>query len=269
MASGPLSGRRIVVTRSQTQAATLTALLRAEGAEVIEFPTIRIGPPPDYAPCDRAIDRIGEYRWIVFTSQNGVTAFLERLRVRGRGTDALRSARMAAIGPATARALQVHGLRVSLAPGEFVAEALVDAFAAAGAEPIRGARILMPRALEARDVLPAGLRAQGAVVDVIPVYRIEVEHAQDHQARRRLQAGEADVLTFTSPSTARNFVEVLGADAADVAGRSLVACIGPVTAAAARDCGLTVGLVAERYTIPGLVAALRGRLGRTAPIPDR
>ena len=87
MASGPLSGRRIVVTRSQTQAATLTALLRAEGAEVIEFPTIRIGPPPDYAPCDRAIDRIGEYRWIVFTSQNGVTAFLERLRVRGRGGD--------------------------------------------------------------------------------------------------------------------------------------------------------------------------------------
>ncbi len=268
-AAGPLSGRRIVVTRCRSQAASLTALLQAEGAEVIEFPTIRIAPPPDYTACDRAIDHIREYRWIVFTSQNGVAAFLDRLRVRGRGTDALGSARMAAIGPATARALQARGLRASLAPREFVAEALVDAFAAPGAEPIRGARLLVPRALEARCVLPDGLRALGAVVDVIPVYRIEVEHAQDGVARRRLQAGEADALTFTSPSTARNFVAVLGAEAADVAGRSLVACIGPITAAAARDCGLTVGLVAERYTIPGLVAALRGRLGPgAAPAPD-
>ena len=268
-AGGPLSGRRIVVTRCQTQAAILTALLQAEGAEVIEFPTIRIAPPPDYTACDRAIDHIREYRWIVFTSQNAVAAFVDRLRVRGGGTDALGSARMAAIGPATARALQAHGLRVSLAPQEFVAEALVDAFAAPGAEPIRGARVLVPRALEARGVLPNGLRALGAVVDVIPVYRIEVEHAQDRAARRRLQAGEADVVTFTSPSTVRNFVAVLGAEAADVADRSLVACIGPVTAAAARDCGLTVGIVAERYTIPGLVAALRGRLGRVAPAQDR
>ena len=268
-AARPLSGRRIVVTRSQTQAGTLTALLQAEGAEVIEFPTIRLAPPPDYAACDQAIDRIGEYRWIVFTSQNGVAAFLDRLRARGGGTDALASARMAAIGPATARALQAHGLRVSLAPREFVAEALVDAFATRSAEPIRGARVLVPRALEARGVLPDGLRALGAVVDVIPVYRIEVEHAQDRAARTRLQNGEADVLTFTSPSTARNFVAVFGGQAADVAGRSLVACIGPVTAAAARGCGLTVGLVAERYTIPGLVAALRGRFGRAAPAPDR
>jgi uroporphyrinogen-III synthase len=267
-ATGPLSGRRIVVTRSQTQAAALTALLEAEGAEVIEFPTIRIAPPPDYAACDRAIDHIGGYRWIVFTSQNAVAAFLDRLRMRGRGTDALGSARMAAIGPATARALQSHGLRVSLAPQEFVAEALVEAFAAPDAESIRGARVLVPRALEARGVLPDGLRALGAVVDVIAVYRIEVERAQERAARRRLQAGEADVLTFTSPSTARNFVAVLGAEAADVAGRSLVACIGPVTAAAARDCGLTVDLVAERYTIAGLVAALRGRLGRAAPAQD-
>jgi hypothetical protein len=137
-------------------------------------------------------------------------------------------------------------------------------------DPRRPARCkLTGWALEARGVLPDGLRALGAIVDVIPVYRIEVEHAQDRAARRRLQAGEADVLTFTSPSTARNFVAVLGAQAANVAGRSLVACIGPVTAAAARDCGLTVGLVAERYTIPGLVAALRGRLGRAAPAQDR
>ena len=267
-ATGPLSGWRIVVTRCQTQAAILTALLQAEGAEVIEFPTIRVAPPPDYAACDRAIDHIREYRWIVFTSQNAVAAFVDRLRVRGGGTDALGSARMAAIGPATARALQAHGLRVSLAPQEFVAEALVEAFAAPGAEPIRGARVLVPRALEARGVLPNGLRALGAVVDVIPVYRIEVEHAQDRAARRRLQAGEADVVTFTSPSTVRNFVAVLGAEAADVADRSLVACIGPVTAAAARDCGLTVGLVAERYTIPGLVDALRARLARAATTSD-
>jgi uroporphyrinogen III methyltransferase / synthase len=269
MMPGPLSGRRIIVTRSRMQAGSLGALLQAEGAEVIEFPTIRIAPPPDFTACDRAIARIAEYRWIVFTSQNGVGAFLERLRASGRGTDALASALLAAIGPATARALEAHGLGVTLAPKEFVAEALVDAFAACSEESIRGARVLLPRALEARSILPEGLRALGAAVDVVPVYRVEVEHEQDRRAWRRLLAGEADALTFTSPSTVRGFVKVLGADATGIAGRTLVACIGPITAAAAGDCGLAVGLVAKRYTIPGLVAALRAHLGSAASAAGR
>ncbi|HKV44171.1 MAG TPA: uroporphyrinogen-III synthase, partial [bacterium] len=228
-----------------------------------------------YAEADRAIDRLGDYRWIVFTSQNGVAAFLDRLRVRGGSLRALEHHALAAIGPATTGALRARGLRVDLAPTEFIAEALVEAFAGgSSAGPgrhtrLRGARVLLPRALEARSVLPEGLRALGALVDVVPVYRTEAERAQSPAVRRRLLDGEVDAVTFTSSSTVRGFVEVLGPEAPRVAGRALIACIGPVTAATARECGLPVGVVARDYTIPGLVAALRERLGRAVPAADR
>lgn len=268
-AHGALAGRRIVVTRSRTQVGPLKALLEAEGAEIVEFPTIRIVPLDDYSEVDRALDRLGDYQWIVFTSQNGVAAFLDRLRGRGGDLRALAGLHLAAIGPATAHALVARGLRVDLAPGEFVAEALVEALAGGGRARLHGARVLVPRALEARTVLPEGLRARGAVVDVVPVYRTETERAQPPQAWRQLLDGPVDAITFTSSSTVRNFVEVVGPEAPGIAGRALVVCIGPVTAATARECGLLVGLVARAYTIPGLVAALRERLGRAVPAPDR
>jgi len=259
-ARGPLAGRRIIVTRSRRQAGILSTLLEAEGAVVVEFPTIRIAPPADYAAVDRAIARLDQYRWVVFTSQNGVAAFLGRLRACGLGPAALGRLRVAAIGPATAGALQAQGLRVDLAPAEFVAEALVDAFAG---ERLEGARILLPRALEARRVLPDGLRARGATVDAVPVYRVEAERGQDPETWRQLLDRGGDAVTFTSPSTVRNFVEVVGSHLPKVVAGALIACIGPVTAATARECGLGVGVVARSYTIPGIVAALREALGRT------
>ncbi len=256
-----LSGRRIVVTRSRAQAGALRELLEAEGAEVIDFPTIRTSPPADYMPVDQAIACLDEYRWIVFTSQNGVAVFVDRMRTLGRNPQTLSGARLAAIGPGTTRALEAHGLQVDLAPGEFRAEALVAAF---GREELRGARVLIPRAEDARAVLPDGLRRLGAIVDVVPVYRTEVEREQAPEIRRRLLDGTVDAVTFTSSSTVRNFVTLLGPDAGPALRGALVACIGPVTAATARELGLHVGVVAETYTIPGLVAALRSALGSPA-----
>jgi uroporphyrinogen III methyltransferase/synthase len=268
-ADRPLFGRRIVVTRSRVQAHRLSVLLEAAGAEVIEVPAIRIVPPDDYGPVDRAIERLAEYRWAVFTSQNAVTAFMDRVGQRGGDAAALSTVRIASIGPATARALLEHGLRPAVAPGRFVAEALVEAFARERADDVRGARVLLPRAAEARAVLPDGLRALGASVDVVPVYRVEMEREQDLGAWRRLLHGPVDAVTFTSPSTVRHFVELAGPEGPRVLDAAIIACIGPVTAAAARELGLSPGVIAETYTIPGLVEALRGRLGRAFSSADR
>jgi len=256
-AAGALAGRCVVVTRARAQAGVLRALLEDEGAQVVEFPTIRLVPPEDVAPLDRAIARLPEYGWVVFTSRNGVDACCDRMRALRHPPEELRVARLAAIGPGTAAALRAAGLGVDLAPTEFRAEALVAAFAAVD---LRDVRVLLPRAAAARDVLPDGLRSRGAIVDVVAAYRTEVERAHAPEARRRLLQGSVDAVTFTSSSTVRSFVELLGPDAGRLLRGALVACIGPVTAATARELGLHVGLVAEHYTIPGLVEALRAAL---------
>ncbi len=253
-----LRGRRIVVTRARAQAGSLRDLLEYEGAEVIDFSTIRLLPPADFAPVDQAIMRLGEYHWVIFTSQNGVAAFADRMRELGQDPQMLRDLRVAAIGPGTGRALEGCGLRVDLEPAEFRAEALVAAFAR---QDLRGARVLLPRAAEARGVLPEGLRRCGAAVDVVAVYRTELERRHSPAVRRHLLVGTVDAVTFTSSSTVRNFVTLLRPDMGRTLRSVLVACIGPVTAATARDLGLNVGVVAETYTIPGLVAALRAALG--------
>ena len=263
--SRPLAGRRIVVTRARAQVGTLRAMLEADGAEVVEFPTIRIAPPEDLAPLDGAIARLAEYGWIVFTSRNGVAALCDRMRALGCDLGVLRGVRLASIGPGTADALRSAGLPVDLAPAEFRAEALVETFAGVD---LRGVRVLLPRAAVARDALPDGLRAHGALVDVVPAYRTEVEREHALEVRRRLVAERVDAVTFTSSSTVRNFVELLGADAGRVLDATLVACIGPVTAASARSCGLRIGLVADHYTMMGLVAALRAALGGVARSTD-
>jgi len=265
----PLCGRRIVVTRARAQAHRLSALLEADGAEVIEVPAIRIVPPDDYGPVDRAIERLAEYRWVVFTSQNAVTAFVDRLVLRGRQASLLGALRIASIGPATAQALFQYGLRPALSPDRYVAEALVDAFAHERPEEVRGARVLLPRAAAARAVLPDGLRALGASVDVVPVYRVEIECEHDPGAWAHVFHGTVDAVTFTSPSTVRHFVELAGAEGSRVLDAAIVACIGPITAAAAREVGLSVGLIAETYTIPGLAKSLRGRFGRAVSAADR
>ncbi len=252
--SRPLSGRRVVVTRARAQAGPLRALLEAEGAEVVEFPTIRIAAPDDPGPLDAAIARLQEYAWVVFTSQNAVAALCDRMRALEAGAKRLRSVHVAAIGPGTAGALRAAGLRVDLAPAEFRAEALVQAFAGTD---LRRARVLLPRAAAARDALPAGLRAQGAIVDVVPAYRTDVERSHAPEVRWRLLHERLDAVTFTSSSTVRNFAELVGTDAPRLLGATVVACIGPVTAETARDLGFPVGTVARDYTLRGLVEALR------------
>lgn len=246
----PLAGRTVVVTRPRAQAAGFVEALEALGAAVVEFPTIRIEAPADPEPLARAASGAGGYDWIVFTSVNGVERFWDALRAAGGGADALDGVRVCAIGPATAGALEVRGVRPDVVPAEHVAEAVVAALEEAA--DLRGARVLLPRAAVARDVLPDGLRTRGAEVDDVAAYRTIPDGRGADALRRRLDRGEVDWVTFTASSTVRSFAELVGTEV----GRARVASIGPVTSATARALGLPVHVEAERYTIPGLTAAL-------------
>lgn len=245
MAAEALSGKRIVVTRARDQAGELATKLRALGAEAIEFPTIEIRPAKDYGPLDEAAARLASYDWLIFTSANAVRFFQSRADLRSV------RARICAIGPATRRAIEKLQLKVDLMPAEYVAESLVEAFAA---EDLAGKRILLPRAAVARDVVPAELARRGAHVDVVEAYRTVVPDQAPALARTIFSgARKPDWITFTSSSTVSNFVAAAGAEA--LAGVQ-VASIGPVTTATARKHGIAVTVEAETYTADGLVAAI-------------
>jgi len=245
----PLFGRGIVVTRPEAQAEGLAELLRAQGARVIPFPVIRIAPPESWVPLDQALDKLETYPWIVFTSANGVSSFFRRLRERGRDIRDLKGIRIATIGPATAAAVGALGIRVDLVPEEFISEGVVRAFAG---ENLRGCRILLPRAEEARDVIPEGLEKMGAEVDVVTAYRTVRSDRDAAELLPLFAGGKVDVITFTSPSTVTHFLGIMGPDFR-LPSKVRIACIGPVTAAAAQNAGLTVDILQERYTIPELV----------------
>ncbi len=255
--SRPLFGRRIVITRARAQAGTLAALLEERGAEVIAFPTIAIVPPADPAALERAVAAAAGYDWILFTSANGVRVFFERFAAAGRDVRELTPVRLAVIGPETAAELGRRLLRPAILPDDYRAEGLLAALAA---EDLRGRRVLLPRAAGARTILPETLAARGAVVDEVIAYRAVAPADTDVAGlRAALAAGAVDALTFTSSSTVRNFVDLIGAD--DVArlitkGRPAIACIGPVTAETARELGLHVAMMPASYTVPALAAAL-------------
>ena len=268
----PFLGRRILVTRAQSQAADLSRALAELGAIPVELPAIRFEPPEDTAPLDTAIDRLDSYAWVIFTSANGVDRFCEHLRDRGRGPRDLARAHLVAIGDGTARALQRWDLTADIVPERFIAEAVVERLAR---EDLSGARVLIPRAAEARDVLPRELTRLGAAVDVVPVYRT-VAASPDPAVLAMLAAGEIDVVTFTSSSTVTNLLALIGnaergtrnaEQRTGPLGGALVACIGPITAQTAREHGLRVDLVAEEHSIPGLVAALAAWATRTRQEP--
>ncbi|HEX6535491.1 MAG TPA: uroporphyrinogen-III C-methyltransferase [Gemmatimonadaceae bacterium] len=248
----PLSGTRVVVTRARTQASELAASLRALGADVIEAPAIRI-EPLDAAPLRAAIEALGDYDWVVLTSQNAVQLLWRELRALGRDARALAGARIAVVGPATAEALRAVGLEPDVVPARFVAEGVVEALRAR--DDVRGARALFVRAETARDVLPAELRAMGARVDEVAVYRTVSDPEGARAARDALDRGEVDVVTFTSGSTVRFFVEALGGSAA-LAARARVVTMGPVTSETARALGVRVDVEAREATIPALVEAV-------------
>ena len=255
----PLFGRKVVVTRARTQAGELSAALEKLGAEVHEFPTIEIGPPDDFGPLDAAIRDLDSFGLIVFTSVNGVEAFLKRLQFHGFDLRAIpRDAKVAAIGPATAQRIERAGLRVDVIPEEYRAEVLIEAL---GAHPLAGERVLIPRAKVAREVLPEKLREAGAEIIVPPAYESVPSSEGKEELSLRLRSGETDCVTFTASSTVENFVGAFGAEeAARLLSETRVACIGPITADTARKHGLRVDAVAREYTIPGLIEAVTGLL---------
>jgi uroporphyrinogen III methyltransferase/synthase len=261
----PLFGRSIVVTRSRAQAPAFTKRLHDLGADVRAFPAIECVAPESYAALDAAIDQLSGYDWVVFTSVNGVERFFERLQQcmpAGRPADAraLAGARIATIGPATAAYLRTFGLIPDAVPttyrGEAVCEAMQQVCAAAGTS-LDGARVLLPRAQVARQALPDLLRQAGAQVDVVPAYQTVAPHGPiADDLAQALRDGTVDAVTFTSSSTVRNLLTMLGDDAATLLAGCELFSIGPVTSATLRQAGLSRIHEAQVYTIDGLIACL-------------
>ncbi len=251
----PLSGKRIVVTRTRKQAGALTNQLRALGADVLELPTIRIEPPTDLREFGELVQDAHMYDWIVFTSPNGVDAFFAMFFKLYDDAREIGGAKIAAIGPATAQRVRDFHLHVDLQPEESVAEAVVREFHKQGG--VENLRILLVRAERARDVLPRELSKLGAIVDEAFAYRTVPETRDLTGARRRFLEEGADLITFTSSSTVENFL-ALGLAWPK---RMRVASIGPITSKTAHDSGLKIDLEARRHDIEGLVEAIRRFFG--------
>lgn len=246
----PLFGKRVLITRPAKASAEFAQQLWESGAEPVLAPTIAIGPPDDPAPAITAVARVRDYAWVVFTSRNGVDAFFAILGAGGKDARAFGDAKVAAIGPQTAAALTAHGIRVDFVPDVYVNEAI-----AAGLETrtVTGDRLLVFRAQEARDVLQDTLRAAGRTVDTVAAYKTRYVDEPDLRAK----AERADIVTFTSASTVHGFVRNVADAPALLAGKA-VAAIGPITAAAARQLGIRVDIVAEEFTVEALLRALEG-----------
>jgi uroporphyrinogen III methyltransferase/synthase len=253
-AVNPLAGKRIVVTRARAQAGALAERIEELGGEVIEFPTIDIQPPENFAAFDAAIAKIESYDWLFFTSVNSVEPFLSRLRQVGKDKDRLAKLQIGAIGSETAKKLASAGMKCCLVPERFQAEGILDAI---NAESMRGKRVLIPRAAEAREVLPETLRAWGASVDVVSAYRTVVPATAVAPLVDLLKQGKVDVITFTSSSTVRNFVQLFdNRRINEIGDGAAIACIGPITAQTVAELGGQVDIIAREFTIAGLVDAI-------------
>ncbi len=249
----PLFGKRIVVTRSRSQASKLVQILDAKGAMCHEIPTIAIAAPSDdFAGLDLGIAQIESYDWLVLTSQNGVQCFFDRLFAKGKDVRALGKAKVACIGPVTAKALQAYGLRADCVPSDYKAE---DLLAEMKKSLKPGEKIFIPRAKEARGILPEGLRAAGAFVDVAEAYRTEADTAHRAALLDLLEKREVDIITFTSSSTVRNLMTLIRGKETLLSGVTL-ACIGPITADTCREYGFAPAIISDVYTIDGLVEAI-------------
>jgi uroporphyrinogen-III synthase len=252
----PLEGWRILVSRAREQAGALSVGLRALGAEVYEIPFIEIRPPRSYKSLDESLKLIGEYEWLILTSVNGVRAMFERMAKLNIPKRVLAHINIAAIGPATRSAIEREGLKVTVTPKEYVAESIVESLA----DKVRGKRVLLCRAKIARDVIPRELRRMGAFLDVVEAYENVVPQSSRVELRAVLRdpLRRPHAITFTSSSTVKNYVALLGIRS----GRSrlvegvLNASIGPVTTDSLRQYELSVDVQAAEYTIPGLIEAI-------------
>jgi uroporphyrinogen-III synthase len=256
----PLAGCRVLVSRARKQAGELSSALRELGCRVIEIPFIEIRRPGSYQPLDSALLNRASYDWLILTSVNGVEAMFERMAKKGLNASALANVKIAAIGPATRKGIEQHGLPVTVTPKEYVAESVVAALR----RRVKGKRVLLVRAKVARDVIPRELRKAGAEVDVVEAYETVAPKSSEKRLRAVLAGGvKPHAITFTSSSTVRNFVHLLGLRSArTMLGKPApdrgvhTASIGPVTSATLRKFGLPVDIEAREYTIPGLVAAI-------------
>lgn len=248
------TARRAIVTRAAKQAAPLARGLEALGFQVILSPAIRFEEPEDWSAFDGAVTAAGPWDWVILTSANGVRAVTARLSALGKDWSVFGASRLAAIGPATARALEAEGLSAALVPEEYRAEGILEAF---GRKPLDGVRVLLARAQVAREILPEELQRRGAMVTVAPVYRtVACPPAGEAVEALASGAGPSLVVIFTSPSTVTHFVEGLPGPARRGLERATLASIGPVTSAALRERGLSPAVEPAAYTVPALLEAL-------------
>ncbi|OGW77512.1 MAG: uroporphyrinogen-III C-methyltransferase, partial [Nitrospirae bacterium RIFOXYB2_FULL_43_5] len=236
----PMFGHRVLVTREHAGG---FEPLEDLGAEIIEFPTIEIAPPENYDELDSAINKIGAYNWIIFTSGKGVEYFLKRLMEKDKDIRDLKGIRICAIGTKTAAEIQRYGIKVDLIPEEFNAEGLIEAFlkiqnSKLKTPSLKGIKILLPRAEKAREIFPEKVRESGGEIDVPAAYRAVKPEMHGKRLKRFLKEGRISVATFTSASTFDNFMEIMGADADELLRGVAIAVIGPVTARAVEKAGL-------------------------------
>ena len=249
-----LFGRKILVTRARDQASEFSDLLAQNGAEPIEFPTIEVAPPRSFRALDRAIEKLSQYHWVIFTSMNGVQFFLQRLKEVGKDIRALKDVKICAIGPRTAEEIQRFGVKVELVPDEYQAEGIIEKM---DGRNLKKKRILLPRAEVAREILPHELRRSGARVDVVTAYRTVKPTKNVKPVKKLLQAKEISVITFTSSSTVRNFAKMFAKkDLPRLLNGVKVACIGPITAETARQLGIKTDILPKDSTIPAFAEAI-------------
>lgn len=253
-AAKPLAGKRVVITRSRSQASELSRLIEELGGDAYEFPVINIAWPEDQRPLDAALAKLETFDWVLFTSVNGVEMFFERMAQTNTDRQALAKTQVGAVGPKTAAALERHGVTVAAVAEEFVGEGLLQTLS----DRLRqGQNILLPRANIARKNLPDALREMGCNVTEVEAYRTLAVAENAADLVELLQAGRIDAVTFTSSSTVKNFVQALqGYDVRTLLQGVMLAAIGPITAKTVADLELHVDVMPDTYTIPDLVDAM-------------
>jgi len=256
----PLFGRRIIVTRARAQASGFSRALEELGAAPIEFPTIETADPESWDALDGALSRMGSYDWLIFTSVNGVGYLLKRLKETGKDIRDLAGPKICAIGAKTAQAVEALGMRVLLVPEEFRAEGILAAIG-----DVRGKKVVIPRAREAREILPDELRKKGADVDVVTAYRTIRPQGKKNEILAMVREGKIDMVTFASSSTVSNFAEMFAPEELkEIVSRVKAASIGPITTETARKFGFDVVVEPTRYTIEALAEKIAGYFGKPA-----
>ena len=253
MSNNTLQGLRVLVTRPEAQAAEFMAQLESAGACPTLLPTIKIVPPPDGGPINEAIKNLNEYQWLILSSSNGVNRFFDYLEEKALDHTNLSHLKTICVGPKTALVAKKRGLKGGLVAKEYAAEGIIELFSATD---IKEQKILLPRALKARETLPENLRAKGATVDVIPVYETIFPPESIVQLKHLLENELIDFITITSASAAANLVQHCPPAHLETLRTIPTACIGPISAETAVKNGLQVKVTATEYTCDGLLEAL-------------